>query len=74
MSKRIELTVTSTRPDLEVSIQMPGAYIVKDGKQIPDLNDEAMKEREARSKKQEEKSSNVSPLTSSDEKKDEADQ
>ena len=48
MSKRIDLTVTSTRPDLQVHAQIPGAYIIKDGKQVPDLNDEAMAKREER--------------------------
>ncbi|MFA5803670.1 MAG: hypothetical protein WC879_03410 [Melioribacteraceae bacterium] len=43
---RLDQTFTSTRPDLEVNIQMPGAYIIKGGKVIPDLTDEAMMERE----------------------------
>jgi len=42
---RLDQTFTSTRPDLEVNIQMPGAYIIRDGKQVPDLDDEAMANR-----------------------------
>lgn len=35
----------ATRPDLEVNVQMPGAYIIRDGKAVPDLSDEAMAKR-----------------------------
>jgi hypothetical protein len=50
---KIYSTVTSTRPDLEVVARMPGAYVVKDGVPVPDLNDEAMKERETKNEKRE---------------------
>lgn len=43
----------ATRPDLEVNVQMPGAYIIRDGKAVPDLSDEAMMEREKRNVKRE---------------------
>lgn len=46
MSKKIDLTMDSSRPDLEVILRLPGAYIIKNGQLIPDLNDEAMKNRE----------------------------
>lgn len=48
---RLDQTFISSRPDLEVNIQMPGAYIIRDGKAVPDLNDEAMMEREKRNVK-----------------------
>lgn len=51
MTKRIDLTQTSSRPDLQVVFQLPGAYIIKDGVPVPDLNDEAMMEREKRNVK-----------------------
>lgn len=53
MTKRINLTQTSSRPDLQVVFQLPGAYIIKDGVPVPDLNDEAMMEREKRNVKRE---------------------
>lgn len=43
---KIDLTINLSRPDLEVIPRLPGAYIVKDGKHVPDLNDEAMLIRE----------------------------
>ena len=42
---RLDQTFTSTRPDLQVGFQLPGAYIIKDGVPVPDLNDEAMAKR-----------------------------
>lgn len=39
-------SINSSRPDLQVGFRLPGAYIVKDGVLVPDLNDEAMRERE----------------------------
>ena len=39
----VDPLVTSTRPDLEVNVPMPGAYVIKDGQKVPDLNDEAMR-------------------------------
>lgn len=38
--------LNSTRPDLEIVSRLPGAYIVKNGVSVPDLNDEAMMNRE----------------------------
>ena len=47
----LDPNITSTRPELELSVQMPGAYIIKDGKAVPDLNDEAMRQRHGKEEK-----------------------
>jgi hypothetical protein len=49
MKNKIDLTIDSSRPDLEVIPRLPGAYIIKNGKPEPDLNDEAMAERNKKS-------------------------
>lgn len=49
LDKKVDVNVTSTRPDLEVSfkpIPKPGSFIVKDGKPVPNLNDAPMAARE----------------------------
>jgi len=58
---KIDLTSTTTRPDLSVTYRPSGAFIIKDDKMVPDLNDEAMKERAGSNK----------PLAVSDKPKDE---
>ncbi len=62
MSKtiRLDATVTSTRPDLQVNANriigpgLPGSFIIIDGKHIPNMDDDAMRGRiEIRNKKSE---------------------
>lgn len=40
---KIDLTITNSRPDLKVVYRPSGAFLIKDGKLIPDMNDSAMK-------------------------------
>jgi len=42
---KIDATVTSTRPDLDVVARVPGAYVITKDGLTPDLNDHAMKTR-----------------------------
>jgi hypothetical protein len=44
MGKNLKLD--QIRPDLEIGVQMPGAFVIRDGKAVPDLNDSAMAKRE----------------------------
>jgi len=49
--KKIDLTVTSSRPDIEVISRKPGAYVVTKTGIEPDLNDHAMVQRAGNSEK-----------------------
>ena len=48
---RLDATVTSTRPDLQVNANrvigpgLPGSFLIVDGKHVPNMDDEAMKNR-----------------------------
>lgn len=36
----------STKPELQLNNRKPGAYVIKDGVRVPDLNDSAMREKQ----------------------------
>lgn len=67
---KLDNTLTSSRPDLKVKIpSRPGAYIIRNGVPVPDLNDEAMKTREERRLKKEAPEP-VKPETKQEEKEE----
>lgn len=42
---KIDTVVTTTRPDLEITFKpvgLPGSFIIKDGKPVPNLKDDAV--------------------------------
>lgn len=73
---KTDLTTTGSRPDLEITnVRRPGAYVVTKDGIVPDLNDEAMKERETingkretEKKKESEKDSTVIENKAKDDK------
>lgn len=66
---KLDNTSTITRPDLEINFKRkPGAYVIKNGIKIPDLNDDAMKTREEFKIKKE---APINPLIESSEKLEE---
>ncbi len=66
MSAKVDLTSTHTRPDLKVAYRPSGAFIIKDGKLTPDLNDKVMKAKQpsAVSSQQSEKKKEIHPSDS----------
>ncbi len=52
-NKKEDIYVNTTRPDLTITYRPSGSFIIRDGKLVPNLNDDAMMEREKERAKKE---------------------